>query len=126
MARQLNEYLETNNLQSPTRLAYQKHHSAETALLLVNNNFVKSLNRGKFTVLLQLDLSAAFDLVNHDILLQRLQNKFGICDKALQWFASYLGEKYQIIVIGETVFQTKLLTSVIPQRSILKPKMFSP
>ena len=124
VARQLDEHLEGNNLQSPMQSAYKRHHSAETALLLVHNDIVKSLDDDKFTVLLQLDLSAAFDTVDHDILLQRLQNPFGICDKTLQWFASYLSKRYRRVVIGESVSQPKLLSSGIPQGSILWPKLF--
>ena len=124
VARQLDEHLESNSLQSPMQSAYKRHHSAETALLLVHNDIVKSLDDDKFTVLLQLDLTAAFDTVDYDILLQRLQNRFGICDKTLQWFASYLSKRYRRVVIGESVSQPKLLSSGILQGSILGPKLF--
>jgi len=80
----------------------------------------------KLTVLLQLDLSAGFDTVNHVILLQGLKDQFGIfCDNALQWFESYLDERYQSVVIGDAVSRPKLLISGIPQGSILGPKLFS-
>ena len=78
--------------------AYHLGHSTETALLKVVNNLLSALDEGTFSVLVLLDLSAAFDTVDHDILLHRLHHVFGIQDKALSWFKSYLTNKFQMVV----------------------------
>jgi len=70
VAHRLEIHLDSCNLQSPMQSAYMKYHSIETAMLLVHNDIIKSLDDGKLTVWLQLDLSAAFDTVDHVILLQ--------------------------------------------------------
>ena len=80
--------------------AYGKYHSTETALLRMRNNILVSMNKQQVTLLVFLDLSAAFDTVDHDILLRRLENKFGIKDQAVTWFKSYQWNRSQRIVIG--------------------------
>ena len=64
--------------------------SIETALLRVLSDILAAVDRGVFASLVLLDLFAAFDMVDHDILLQRLQTSFGIGGTALKWFQSYL------------------------------------
>ena len=58
------------------------------------------------TLLVLLDLSAAFDTVNHEILLRRLETTFGITGTALQWFSSYLGNRSQRVVFGDGVSES--------------------
>ena len=72
VAVRLNHYLEENNLCEPLQSAYKKYHSCETALLRVQNDILCALDDNKCVVLLMLDLSAAFDTVDHDILLYRM------------------------------------------------------
>jgi len=69
--------------------AYRRGHSTETALLKVINDLLLSADRGEVTALCLLDLSAAFDTVDHQLLLTRLQGRFGIVGKALDWFQSW-------------------------------------
>ena len=67
--------------------AYKTHHSTETALLQVKNNILQSLDDdNKVVLLVLLDLSAAFDTIDHGILIDRLKTRFGINGTALQWF----------------------------------------
>ena len=70
--------------------AYRAHHSTETALLRVYNDTAMSIDNQKSVVLVLLDLSAAFDTLDHSLLLARLSTRFGICDQALDWFRSYI------------------------------------
>ena len=72
-----------------------------------------------------LDLSAAFDTVNHDILLRRLETTFGITGTALQWFSSYLGNRSQRIVFGDGVSESFYLVRGVPQGSCLGPLLFT-
>ena len=77
------------------------------------------------TLLVLLDLSAAFDTVNHDILLRRLETTFGITDTALRWFSSYLGNRSQRIVFGDGVSESFYLACGVPQGSCLGPLLFT-
>ena len=70
--------------------AYRTNHSTETALLKVYNDIMWSIDSGDDVILCLLDLSAAFDMIDHTILINRLEKRFGIKDDALAWFVSYL------------------------------------
>ncbi|CAB4034340.1 Hypothetical predicted protein [Paramuricea clavata] len=70
--------------------AYRRYHSTETALLKVLNDILLSMNSQRVTLLVLLDLSSAFDTIDHGILLERLRSKFGIRGTVLSWFSSYL------------------------------------
>ena len=83
---------------SPTSLHIKSFiYNCETALLCVQNDIRFALDGRQCVVLLLLDLSAAFDTVEHNILLQRMSNKFGIEGKALDWLRSYLTERSQFV-----------------------------
>ncbi|CAB4035181.1 Hypothetical predicted protein, partial [Paramuricea clavata] len=77
-AGQLLEHLANNNLEEPFQSAYKRFHSVETALLKVQNDILVAIDNHKCVVLLLLDMSAAFDTVDHEILLQRMFKRFGI------------------------------------------------
>ena len=87
------DHLITHNLIPELQSAYRKRYSTETALLKVQNDILLNMDRQHVTLLVLLDLSAAFDTVNHEILLRRLETTFGITGTALQWFSSYLGNR---------------------------------
>ena len=73
------------------------HHSTETALNFVNNEILMSLDCRETVVLILLDLSAAFDTVDHTILLNRLEYRLGLSGLVLKWFESYLMGRYQFV-----------------------------
>ncbi|KAK3516089.1 hypothetical protein QTP70_005333 [Hemibagrus guttatus] len=112
---QLSDYLMQNNLHDPNQSGFKAAHSTETAHLAVTEK-LHAARSAKLSVLILLDLSAAFDTVNHKTLLSTLRS-LGICGTAWEWFASYLdGHSYQVTWEG--------LTSV-PQGSVLGPLLFS-
>ena len=111
---QLNNYLTDNGLHERLQSAYKAHHSTETALLTITNDILLSLNRGDNVFLLLLDLSAAFDTVNHSFLLSRLENSFGITGTVLQWFHSYLSGRSQFVEINNTKSSVRELTVGVP------------
>ena len=83
------------------------------------------MNKGHVSLLVLLDLSAAFDTVDHKILLKTLQMKLGVCGSALSWFKSYLEGRSQRICIKETLSQSFDLQWGVPQDSCLGPLLFT-
>ena len=94
-------------------------------MLKIQNDILLALDSGKGVILVLLDLSAAFDTIDHDILVSRLQSGFGINKPALKWFQSYLEDRYQSIFLGgKTSAPTKLIYGV-PQGSVFGPSDFT-
>ncbi|KAI0238381.1 hypothetical protein LSAT2_010939 [Lamellibrachia satsuma] len=105
--------------------AYRKKHSTETALLYVTSAIKTAMDNKQGTTLVLVDFSAAFDTINHDILIRRLRLRYGFVGKALDWIISYLQERTQRIVIGGQSSSTTTLTAGVPQGSVLGPLLFS-
>ena len=120
----LNEHLINNSLFDPLQSAYRDKHSTETALIKVQNDILSSLDAGSSASLLMLDLSAAFDTVDHDIFLSRLCNVYGITGNALDWFRSYLTGRIQRVVIEDYVSVDQELDFGDPQGSVLGPTIY--
>ena len=121
VASQLIDYVSSNGLDEIFRSAYKQFHSTETALVKVFNDIVIDIDRGRTVILLLLDLSAAFDTVDHLILLNRLGNRFGICGSALAWFKSYLSDRFHLVGIRGARSATRPLSCGVPQESVLGP-----
>jgi hypothetical protein len=121
---QLNEHLETNDLMNIHQSAYRASHSTETALLRIVNDVLLSLDQNKVSLLLLLDLSAAFDTLDHQILLSSLEHSFGIQGSALRWFSSYLSERSQFVFVQDNPSSTTPLQFGVPQGSVLGPVLF--
>ena len=98
-AGQIQSYLNEHDLLPSLQSAYRQHHSTETALLKVKNDILMNMENQKVTLLVLLDLSAAFDTVDHRILLDRLQFDCGISGSALNLIESYLSNRTQRIYI---------------------------
>ena len=90
MLLQVSHHCDDYNLQPDYQSAYREHYSCETAIINVSDGLLWGMERQAITSLVALDLSAAFDTVDHDILLSILSNKYGIKGKALKWFNQYL------------------------------------
>ena len=84
------DHVDSNNLGEPLQSSYKRHHSTETALLKVKSDFLCFLDNNKAVFVVLLDMSAAFDTFDHDILLGRLESKFGIKHMDKSWFSTYL------------------------------------
>ena len=84
-----------------------------------------SLARGELTALVLLDLSAAFDIIDNNILLGYLKSWFGLGGTVLKWFVSYLSNRCQDIQIGSTLSELSNLIYRVPQGSVLGPLLFS-
>ena len=127
VAKQLNGFLshttDTRSLPS-NQSAYRQFHSTETALIKVMNDLAIASDKGQVSLLSLLDLSAAFDTVDHAILIERLENTHGIRDVALKWFISYLSDRTQRVVIGENFSSLMALDSGVPQGCVLGLLLF--
>ncbi|CAM4278654.1 unnamed protein product [Leuciscus chuanchicus] len=121
---QLTSFLSLNNQLDVNQSGFKKGHSTETALLSVTEALRIAKAASKSSVLILLDLSAAFDTVNHQILLSTLSS-LGITGTSLHWFESYLtGRSFKVAWRGE-VSRAHQLTTGVPQGSVLGPLLFS-
>jgi hypothetical protein len=122
--KQLLAYLNSHDLICQSQSAYRPFHSTETALLKVSNDVLCSLDEGNVSILTLLDLSAAFDTIDHSILLSRLNKLYGISGSALDWFASYLLGRTQTVLVDGKTSHPASLSFGVPQGSVLGPIMF--
>jgi len=106
------------------RRLFRSSHSAETVVLRVLSDILNAVDRGDVAALIFLDVSAAFDTVDHSILLQRLQSTFGIHDTVHQWFRSYLSGRRQCVRRGYIKSLITTLVCGVPQGSVLGPVLF--
>ncbi len=121
---QVSDFLTQNNLLDSNQSGFRSGHSTETALLSVVEALRLARAASKSSLLILLDLSAAFDMVNHQILLSTLLRK-GISGIALRWFESYLSDRsFKVSWRGE-VSKSQHLATGVPQGSVLGPFIFS-
>ena len=105
--------------------AYWKHYSTEASCITLTNDILWSMERLQITSLAVLYLSAAFDTVDHDILLKILEQKFGFCYKALKWFQNYLRPSSFMVNINSKYSKWKDLEFSVPQGSCSGANLFT-
>ena len=116
----IEEQLLSNQVQS----AYKRFHSTETALLKIHNDIICNMDNGKVTALTLVDLSAAFDTIDHSTLLERLYGHFGISGTVFKWFKSYISNRQQRVHIDGSLSCPQDLHFGVPQGSVLGPFLF--
>ena len=114
-----------NELHAHHQSAYRKHHSVETALVRVTNDILQALDSHKHVVVVLLDLSAAFDTLDHNVLLTRFKERYGINGIAYRWLSSYFTGRQQCIVINGVRSQQRTVPYGVPQGSVIGPMGFS-
>ena len=124
VANQLNDHLDDNALRDPFQSAYRAGYSTETALIRLKNDIATALDRKCTTILVLLDLSRAFDTINHEILLRRLEHSVGISGAALEWLHSYVSERYYQVAVSSAKSSHCLLERGVPQESVLGPLLY--
>ena len=121
---QLNEHLSVNNLYCTSQSGYQRFHSCETLNIKMFNDILKSIDEGSTVSLLLLDMSAAFDTVDHTLLLQLLNTDYGLDGTVLKWLEDYLDNRKCSVSINNSFSDILCLLFGVPQGSILGPILF--
>ena len=106
---------------NPFQSAYRQNHSTETALLCTLDHVFNSSDLGKSTVLVSLDLSSAFDTIDHTILINRLSTSFGVSGRTLNWITSYLSNRSQFVKVDNLSSPPQPCLFCVPQGSVLGP-----
>uniref|UniRef100_A0A8C6P1G3 Reverse transcriptase domain-containing protein n=1 Tax=Nothobranchius furzeri TaxID=105023 RepID=A0A8C6P1G3_NOTFU len=122
---QLQDFLSIHHISDKFQSGFKARHSTESALLRVVNDLLMINDSGKSAALRLLELSAAFDTIDHDILLSRLESCVGIRGTVLDWFQSYLQDKSFSVNLGTFTSPPAPVTCGVPQGSILGPTSFS-
>jgi len=121
---QWNDHLTVNDLYCPVQSGYRPLHSCETLLLKMFDDINKKIQKDQTVILILLDLSAAFDTIDHTILAKKLFDDYGISGTALQWLESYLKNRTYCVKIGDTMSSVMELLFGVPQGSLLGPILF--
>ena len=120
---QFSGFLNRTDRLSSQQSGNKNYNSTKTLSILVNDFLLKSMDNKKLTALVLLDLSKAFDSVDHSILLKKLSN-IGVSGEALNWFESYITNRKQFVRIGSSVSEVLPITHGVPQGAILSPLLF--
>ena len=122
---QVKHHMDCNKIHIPYQSGYKTNHSCESLLLRLTNDILKTMDCKKCTILLLLDLSAAFDTVDHDRLMSILFNEIGLRGEALHWFESYLFNRRQAVSINGKLSDFLDTSYGVPQGSVLGPILFN-
>ena len=118
------DYLISKQILCPNQFGFRPKHSCETALLCMVDEWAMNVDNGKINGVALVDLRKAFDLVDHDILLQLL-SECGCSERSLQWFKSYLSDREQFVSIQNKKSGVRNVSVGVPQGSILGPLLFT-
>ena len=121
--KQLYSYMDDNRLFSLEQYGFRIGHSTELAALHLVNHLTKQMDTGKIPINIYIDLSKAFDTLDHAILLDKLKY-YGIRGVAYRLFHSYLSNRYQYVEFNGSISSTKVIDTGVPQGSILRPLLF--
>ena len=118
-------YLNNSNLLPTHQSAYRRHHSTETAVTKVYSDILGAADDGKLSFLILLDPSAAFDSVDHSILLKLLESTYGFDGLRLEWFKNYLSDRSFNLRCSGTKSDFVESSVGVPQGSVFGPLLFS-
>ena len=117
--------IHTDHMSEIYQSAYKPQHSTETALICVCEDIKKALDRKNGTAFVMIDLSAEFDIIDHHILLHRLWHRYGVSGAALKWIDSKLPDRCQRVCLNDEYSPRFVLSTGVPQGSVLDPLLFS-
>ena len=120
---QIVDYLNTNQLYHPSHHGFRSKHSTVTAIIQMYDVWVESTEQGEMAAAMMIDLSAAFDMVDHGLLLEKL-DLFGFTENARNWIRSYLSDRYQMVCVDGHLSDPEAVDVGVPQGSILGPLLY--
>ena len=124
VARRLNSHINSSNMSNHYQSVYRKRHSTESVFVKIDNHILSSMVDSRVTAFTLLDLSTAFDAIDHTTLLRRLDDWFVVTGEALDWFISYLTGRCQRIKLGKCLSTKADLPFRVPQGSVLGPLFY--
>ena len=125
MAKQLNSYIDSEGFSNVNQSTYRRLYSTETALLKIQNDIAAPMDSGKAVALTLLDLSAAFDIIDHNILFNCLRDWFGVGGTVLRWIKSYLSNSKQKAKLGNSFSDAFLCPMEYPRVLSWVPSFFT-
>jgi ribonuclease P/MRP protein subunit RPP40 len=117
------DYLNKNKLIYELQFGFRQKYSTQMAIICLMDKIINALERGHYTVGIFLDFSKAFDTVNHEILIAKL-DKYGIRGNAKKWITSYLNDRQQFCSYNNKKSTKLNINCGVPQGSILDPLLF--
>lgn len=123
--KQLEEFVSNNSLLDPLQSGFRANHSTQTALINIVDEVREAIDKGKITLLIAIDYSRAFDLVNIPLLVEKLKY-LGISDAVCNWIKSFLVKREQVVVAPSCETSVPLARTLgVPQGSLFGPPLFS-
>ena len=120
---QLHSFLSEHKLLSPFQCGFRRNHSTEFAAIAFSDYIRRGMDLGLLTGAVFIDLRKAFDSVDHEILISKLES-YGLKDIELDWFRNYLTDRKQLVSFGKEISYPCLITSGVPRGSIFGPLLF--
>ena len=118
VAARFSQHVESNKLLPQRQSAYRRFHSTEAVIAAVHNDLIRAADADRVSALVLLDLSSAFDTVDHQILLSVLNQRYGVDGAALRWFQSYLRDRFQTFVFNSRRSPAFHVDCGVPQGSV--------
>ena len=123
MHKRLIKFIEKNKILTKHQYGFRESRSTELAIIELTDKVTKAIDKGEYTLGIFIDLSKAFDTINHKILLQKLEH-YGIRGIAHLWFKNYLTDRKQIVKYNDVRSNKMIIKAGVPQGSILGPILF--
>ena len=121
--KRLYSFLQNNNILIPNQFGFRQGHSTEYAILHMYDKIIEAFSNNEHIIGIFMDLSKAFDTIDHKILIHKLQH-YGIRGRALSWFINYLQDRQQYVSFQSHESHKLNIKSGVPQGSILGPLLF--